>query len=98
MNVYIEELLPEYIKYVLNNEENIIELTKIFGKSDFPLQITSSYISINLEKKDWYPSPDFVWLYRNQPTLSSINDIQKYFRFKKIKNIKKIIYENTKTN
>ena len=98
MNVYTEDFQPEHIKYILNNEENIIVLTKIFGETNFSLLNTSSYTSIDLEKNDWYPSPDFIWLYRNQPTLSSINDIQKYLRFKKIKNIKKIIYENAKTN
>lgn len=91
MNPYPEDFYPNYIKYIFNNTENIEKLTKIFGKSVIPY-MRCKYIEINLEKYNWWYSPDYAWLYRNSPPpISTISEINLYLRFNKIKKIKNAI-------
>ena len=46
------------------------------------------YLEINLDELHWWYSPDFAWLYRNQPPISDMEDIILLLRIGKIKKIK----------
>lgn len=87
MNPFSEEDYPKHIKYVLNTPKNILELYKIFGCSK-ARDMDCKYLEINLDELHWWYSPDFAWLYRNQPSISDMEDIILLSRIEKIKKIK----------
>jgi hypothetical protein len=87
INPFPDEIFPLHIVYVLNNESNKISLTKILGNGKF-YTIKTTYIAVNLKDCTWFPSLDFTWLYRNQPELNTIEEINILFRKEKIKKIK----------
>lgn len=60
-----------YIKDTMKNRE-IIE-SKI-GKPSFVFD-NFSYITVNVDKKEWRTSMDYEWLYCEKPELASIDSI-----------------------
>ena len=77
---YREEVVSDDIKYIKDTLENRKILEKKFGKhSDmFGLYDNQfSYIRFNTQTKEWTPSLDFEWLYRNPPILTPIEEIIK---------------------
>lgn len=79
MNPYKIEEFPDHIKYVIRTNENENKLSELLGDSILS-KMKSYYIEINLEEKEWYPSFDHCWLYRNQPPLTPIEDIEKLLK------------------
>lgn len=75
-----EEVVPDNIKYIKDTLENReILKNKFGGKHDmFGLYDNQfSYIKFNTQTKEWTPSLDFEWLYRNPPILTPIEEIIK---------------------
>lgn len=87
INYYKEDsICNPYIYYMINDSENKNFLISVFGE---PLMnIGRGYLEININNFTWWSTHEYRWLYKNQPNLSSINDIKIELRFKKIKKIK----------
>jgi len=92
MDVYEEEMCPDYIKYVINTYENREKLIMLC-KDIFDIYLTDNilyckYIEINFIMKYVSLSPDFNWLYRNTPPLITIEELIINLILNKIKKIK----------
>jgi len=73
---YEQEIYPDHIKYVIRSPYVDNKLTSLLGNSILS-KMTTHYIKVDLIDKTWYPSPDFAWLYRNQPPLTTIEEIER---------------------
>lgn len=65
----------ENIKIVLNTPGNVDYLTKKFGEPRWLIGNNDYYLKIDVEKKEWWYSFDYEWLYRPEPVLTNIEEI-----------------------
>ena len=72
---YRIETFPEHLKYLIRTPRTESKLIELFGKS--PLSsMQSYYIEVDLKRRTWNPSFDYCWLYRNQPPISTVEEIK----------------------
>lgn len=72
---YNTEFFSSNIKHIKDTVQNRVLLENMLGKGDV-WDHQYSYIKINIEDKTWMTSFDFEWLYRNQPPLITIEELQ----------------------
>ncbi len=72
---YPKEEFSSNIKYCLDGPETRRVLTEKLGESILGKMPYGTYIEIDTEKREWNPSPDFAWLYRNQPPLFDLHEL-----------------------
>lgn len=71
---YQKEIFPEYIKFIKDTNEHRSLLESNLGKAKF-LFDNYSYIEINLRENNWRTCLDYEWLYRDEPPLISIEEL-----------------------
>jgi len=74
MKPYRKEKFPENLIYIKDTDENRRKLTEKLGRSRIADLWDYSYIEINKNTKKWRTCYTFEWLYRNQPTLKTLNE------------------------
>lgn len=74
--LYTEEIPKPGIVYVEDNPDNFTTLTKKLGPIKALIDREKTYLEINLNNKTWRKCFSFEWLYRNQPKLSDIKDLE----------------------
>lgn len=69
---------------------NRYKLGKIIGECK-SMMMTGTYIELNEEKMEWYGTPDHKWLYRENPVISTIEDVENLIKSKeRIKKLKSL--------
>ena len=79
---YPEEKYPENILYLKDNPNNRQILLYHFPKPKWLLD-NYAYIEFDINTKTWENTPDFRWMYTNQPPLTDIKKIIKKYSTKK---------------
>lgn len=74
--MYTKEVFPPYLLFLKDTQENRIALTILLGIPITDLGKTA-YIRVNTKTKEWFCTMDVEWLYRNQPPLSTVEDIKR---------------------
>lgn len=74
---YLSETIPNHIKMVKDTYKNRDILREILGDPKL-LYNEFAYIEVNLIDKTWRSTFSYEWLYRNQPTLISIEELKQY--------------------
>ncbi|MCK9446262.1 hypothetical protein M0Q50_05160 [bacterium] len=68
---------------------NRYKLGKIIGECKS--MMTGTYIELNEEKMTWNVLPDYRWLYRENPIISTIEDVENLIKSKeRIKKLKSL--------
>lgn len=75
-----EEDYPSNIFYIALNDRNLEALKNIKSLKGFEIYPNGGYIKVDTEKLSWCFCLSFEFLYRNEPLLSTIEDVRAILR------------------
>lgn len=66
---------PDHLRYLRDTESNRQDLIEKYGDQKHQFFNNQAYIEFDINTKKWNSTPSFQWLYRNQPTLISVDEL-----------------------
>lgn len=81
---HLKETYPDNILYLADTAHNREKLCELIGESKLLFKkepktgsrLVDTYLIVDLDDKTWRDSPEYMWLYRNNPPIADIETLK----------------------